>query len=71
MDLLSSAASVVAVIQLTGSLVKICGGYIQEVNNARDEIIKLQRGLRASKEFSKTSISYFKATTTPYLLPRV
>ncbi|CDM32991.1 unnamed protein product [Penicillium roqueforti FM164] len=45
MDLLSSAASVVAVIQLTGSLVKICGGYIQEVNNARDEINKLQRAI--------------------------
>jgi hypothetical protein len=43
MDGLSSAASVIAVIQLTGSLVKLCGGYIQEVKDARDEIFTLQR----------------------------
>lgn len=45
MDGLSSAASVIAVIQLTGSLVKICGGYIQEVKDARDDIITLQRAI--------------------------
>lgn len=45
MDGLSSAASVVAVIQLTGSLVKLCGSYIQEVKNARDEILTLQRAI--------------------------
>lgn len=43
MDGLSSAASVIAVIQLTGSLVKLCRGYIREVKDARDEILKLQR----------------------------
>ncbi|KAL3494398.1 WD40 repeat-like protein [Aspergillus germanicus] len=43
MDGLSSAASVIAVIQLTGSLVKLCGGYIQEVRNAPEEILTLQR----------------------------
>lgn len=43
MDGLSSAASIVAVIQLTGSLVKLCGGYIREVKDARDEILNLQR----------------------------
>lgn len=43
MDGLSSAASVIAVIQLTKSLVKLCGGYIQEVKNARDEIFALQQ----------------------------
>lgn len=42
MDGLSSTASVIAVIQLTGSLVKICGGYIQEVKYARDDIVTLQ-----------------------------
>lgn len=42
MDGLSSAASVIAVIQLTGSLVKICGTYIHEVKHARDDIVKLQ-----------------------------
>ena len=39
------AAGVIAVIQLTGSLVKLCGGYIQEVNDARDEIFTLQRSI--------------------------
>ncbi|KAL3429913.1 WD40 repeat-like protein [Aspergillus tetrazonus] len=43
MDGLSLAASVIAVIQLTGSLVKLCGGYIQGVQNAREEILSLQR----------------------------
>jgi hypothetical protein len=45
MDGLSSAASVIAVIQLTGSLVKLCGGYIQEVKDARDEISTLQQAV--------------------------
>ncbi|KAL4992898.1 hypothetical protein BDV10DRAFT_198750 [Aspergillus recurvatus] len=43
MDGLSSAASVIAVIQLTGSLVELCGGYIQKVKGARDEISNLQQ----------------------------
>jgi hypothetical protein len=42
MDGISSAASVIAVIQLTGSLVKLCGGYIREVKGAREEILTLQ-----------------------------
>lgn len=41
MDGLSSAASIFAVIQLAGSIVKICGGYIQEVKHARDESLEL------------------------------
>ncbi|KAJ5471863.1 hypothetical protein N7539_008806 [Penicillium diatomitis] len=45
MDPLSSAASVIAVIQLTGSLVKLCGGYIQEVKYARHEISTLQQAI--------------------------
>jgi hypothetical protein len=45
MDALSSAASIIAVIQLTGSLVKLCGGYIQEVKDAQDEIFTLQRAI--------------------------
>ncbi|KAF7128809.1 hypothetical protein CNMCM5793_003718 [Aspergillus hiratsukae] len=43
MDTVSSAASVIAVIQLTGILVKLCGGYIREVKDARGEILNLQR----------------------------
>ncbi|KAJ5993065.1 hypothetical protein N7451_008789 [Penicillium sp. IBT 35674x] len=45
MDALSSAASVIAIIQLTGSLVKLCGGYIQEVKDARDEISTVQQAI--------------------------
>ncbi|THC87201.1 hypothetical protein EYZ11_013354 [Aspergillus tanneri] len=45
MDGISSAASVIAVIQLTGSLVKLCGGYIQEVNNARNDILTVQQAI--------------------------
>jgi vacuolar-type H+-ATPase subunit I/STV1 len=44
-DGISSAASVIAVIQLTRSLVKLCGGYIQEVKDTRDEILTLQRSI--------------------------
>jgi hypothetical protein len=43
MDGISSTASVIAVIQLTGSIVKLCAGYIQEVKDARDDILTLQR----------------------------
>jgi hypothetical protein len=49
MDGLSSAASVIAVIQLTGSLVKLCGGYIREVKYARDEILTLQQTIAGLK----------------------
>jgi hypothetical protein len=45
MDTLSSTASVIAVVGLTGSLVKLCGGYIQEVKDARDEILDLQQAI--------------------------
>ncbi|GFF68330.1 NACHT and WD domain protein [Aspergillus lentulus] len=42
---MESAASVIAIIQLTGSLVNLCGGYIREVKDARSEILNLQRAL--------------------------
>ncbi|KAL4750943.1 hypothetical protein BDW72DRAFT_193470 [Aspergillus terricola var. indicus] len=45
MDGLSSAVSVFAVIQLTGSLVELCRGYIQKVKGARDEISNLQQAI--------------------------
>jgi hypothetical protein len=45
MDALSSAASVIALIQLTGTLAEICGGYIQEVKKARVEIFTLQQAI--------------------------
>lgn len=45
MEGVSAAASVFGVIQLTGSIVKICGGYLQEMKNAREDIIALQRSI--------------------------
>lgn len=41
MDPLSCAASVIAVIQLAGSLASICGGYIKKVKNAQKDILDL------------------------------
>lgn len=58
MDGLSTAASVIAVIQLTAGIVNICGSYLQRVRNAKDDISSLQqvvmsleRTLRNLKEF--------------------
>ncbi|KAH3455644.1 hypothetical protein KXX05_005656 [Aspergillus fumigatus] len=45
MDAVSSVASIIAVIQLTGSIVKLCGGYIRAVKDAREEILDLQRAI--------------------------
>ncbi|KAJ5825710.1 hypothetical protein N7474_002848 [Penicillium riverlandense] len=45
MEIVSSAASVVAVIQLAGSVVKSCGGYIKQVKDAPKEIKSLQEEL--------------------------
>ncbi|KAK4928995.1 hypothetical protein LTR66_016191, partial [Elasticomyces elasticus] len=45
MESVSAAASVIGVIQLTGSIVKLCGGYLQEMKNAREDIIALQRSI--------------------------
>jgi hypothetical protein len=46
MDGLSVAASVIAVIQVAGSIVKLCGGYIQDVKDARDDIIALRQSIK-------------------------
>lgn len=51
MDGLSAAVN--AAIQLTGSVVRICGGYIKEVKDARKDIVSLQRvvaGLKVALE---------------------
>ncbi|KAE8386476.1 NACHT and WD40 domain protein [Aspergillus alliaceus] len=42
MDSLSPATSVIAVIQLSASIVNICGSYIWDVKNAREDIVALQ-----------------------------
>jgi hypothetical protein len=42
-DELSSAASVIAGLELAGSLAKLCARYIQDAKDAPDNIITLQR----------------------------
>lgn len=50
MDGLSSTASVIAVVQLAGSLVRLCRNYIKEVKGARNEIFALQQGIAGLQE---------------------
>jgi hypothetical protein len=47
MEPLSSAASIIAVIQLTESIVQICGTYISKVRDAKEDVIRLQQNTRA------------------------
>jgi ethanolamine utilization microcompartment shell protein EutS len=48
----NETASVIGVIQLTGSIVTICSSYLREVKSAQDDIITLQR-IPGSILFSK------------------
>ncbi|KAJ5115953.1 WD40-repeat-containing domain protein [Penicillium angulare] len=41
MEVIGSIANTVAVVQITGAVAKVVGGYISEVHNARDDIIAL------------------------------
>ena len=47
MDPLSGAASVIAVVQLTGSIIQICGKYISNVKNATQDIRRLEEKIAA------------------------
>ncbi|KAJ5761804.1 uncharacterized protein N7511_005186 [Penicillium nucicola] len=47
MDPLSGAASVIAVIQLTGSIAQICGKYLNNVKNATQDIQRFQEKITA------------------------
>lgn len=53
MEPLSCTASVIAIIQLTGSIVTICGGYIKEVKDAREDVTSLQQGITSLLEIVK------------------
>jgi hypothetical protein len=50
MDGLSSATSVLGVIQLAGCIATVCGGYILEVKDAREEILALQKSASSLKD---------------------
>ncbi|CAI7644813.1 unnamed protein product [Penicillium crustosum] len=47
MDPLSGAASVIAVIQLTGAILQICGRYLNNVKSARQDIQRFQEKVAA------------------------
>lgn len=47
MDPLSGAASVIAVIQLTGTIVQICGKYLKHAKNATQDIQRFQEKIAA------------------------
>jgi hypothetical protein len=74
MDGISSVASVIAVIQLTGSLVKLCGGYLREVKDAREEILTLQQtitGLQGTLQDLQKLLQSDNANALPTSLPLV
>lgn len=50
MDGISTAVNVIGIIQLTGAIAKVCGGYIKEVKDAEDDIIVLQQALLGLKD---------------------
>jgi hypothetical protein len=54
MEPLSGAASVIAVIQLTGAIAQICGSYIRKVDEARQDIIHLQEEVDALSQILKS-----------------
>jgi hypothetical protein len=39
---IGEAASIIAVIQITAQVVKLCGGYLLEVNDARQDVERLR-----------------------------
>jgi len=39
---IGEAASIIGVIQVTAQVVKLCGGYLSEVNDARQDIERLR-----------------------------
>ena len=43
MEVLGSVSSVIAVVQIAGSVAKLCGGYIADVKDARHDIERLQQ----------------------------
>ena len=43
MEALGSVSSIIAVVQIAGSVAKLCGGYISDVKDARQDIERLQQ----------------------------
>jgi hypothetical protein len=43
MEVLGSVSSIIAVVQVAGSIAKLCGGYILDVKDARQDVERLQQ----------------------------
>ena len=43
MEALASVGSIIAVVQIAGSVAKLCGGYIADVKDARQDIERMQQ----------------------------
>lgn len=43
MEALGSVSSIIAVIQIAGSIAKLCGGYVSDVKDAHQDIERLQQ----------------------------
>lgn len=67
MDGVSLAASVIGIIQLTGSVVKICGSYLREVKDARNDIITLQRSVEGLETIVQNLKDFFQDPHGPKL----
>ncbi|EAU29371.1 conserved hypothetical protein [Aspergillus terreus NIH2624] len=59
---LSGAASVIAVIQLTGAITHICASYIRKVGEARQDILHLQEEIHALSRVLESLNSLLQST---------
>ncbi|KAJ5746418.1 hypothetical protein N7520_011600 [Penicillium odoratum] len=67
MDALSGVASVIGVIQLAGSVIEICGGYLRNVKNAKDDILRLQQDVISLSEILSTLHDLLRGLDGPKL----
>jgi hypothetical protein len=65
---LSGAASVIAVIQLTGAITQICGSYIRKVDEARQDIFHLQEEVDALSRVLDSLYRLLNSTKTTKLV---
>jgi hypothetical protein len=50
MEALGSASSIITVVQIAGSVTKLCGGYISDIKDAREDIERLQQKTAALRD---------------------
>ncbi|KAF7588613.1 hypothetical protein BBP40_005451 [Aspergillus hancockii] len=71
MEPLSCALSIGAAIQLTGSIAKICGGYIGKVKTAKEDILNLQQEIHSlTKVLSMLQQLFYKLGGTDFTTSR-